>query len=116
MAADGWHATLSFQKEDGSPIPIGRNYWVVVGAAVNPSCLDANAYVERTSGTVSIANNPNGNELTVSNVKIWPDQATYASDPIGATKNIFLITDGLGSEGLKIWFQKQAVTFTKTCQ
>lgn len=112
IAADGWHATLRFKKADGSSIPAGRKYWIVVGASSSPTCDLLNAYVVRKSGTVGAATT----ELEVADVPIWPDQGTYDADDAGTTKNIFLITDGSGVENQKIWFEKKALVFTKTCQ
>jgi hypothetical protein len=110
ISADKWHADLSFQKVDNTPIAAGRKYWVVVGPA-NPSCVDLSAYVVRASGTVPASTNI----LQLNNVPIWPDQASYNNDAAGSSKSIFLITDGAGTVDQKVWFQKNAIVFTKTC-
>jgi hypothetical protein len=112
IAADGWHANLSFQKADGSTISAGLQYWVTVGPAT-PSCWDINGYLNviRAHGTVST----NTSTLSVTNVPIWPDQATYDADAPGTTKYIFVMTDGSGVLGTPTWIEKDALAFTKSC-
>jgi hypothetical protein len=111
VAADGWHATLRFKKVNGTVIPAGRQYWVVV-AGQGPDCNLLNAYVVRASGVVGA----DSFEVVVPNVPIWPDQASFAAAPVGDQKNLFVISDGLGVEGQKIWFEKDWISFTKKCQ
>jgi hypothetical protein len=111
LAPDGWHSTIRFKKATGQTIPAGLSYWVAVGASPAPECGLLDAYVVHAWGTVIAT----GAEVEINDVPIWPDQATFDSDPVGATKNIFVITDGAGSVGQKTWFQKDALTFTKTC-
>jgi len=110
VSTDGWHASLSFEKANGSNINSGTNYWIVVGPAT-PSCLDLGAYVVRKYGTVSST----GTVLSVANVPIWPDQSTYDGDAPGTRKAIFIVTDGSTTPNTKTWFQKDAMTFTKGC-
>ncbi|HQP38953.1 MAG TPA: hypothetical protein PLI95_27400, partial [Polyangiaceae bacterium] len=110
VSADGWHATLEIKKANGQQISEGLLYWVVVGDE-ETDCNLLNAYVVRAEGTVSAS----GASFTVSDVPIWPDQSTFESDTPGASKYIFVVTDGAGSKGLKTWFQRDPTKFTKLC-
>jgi surface antigen len=86
------------------------SYWVVVGDT-HPSCLDLHAYVTRTSGSWS-----QGQVTLPVSVNIWPSQADYDAAPCGETKALFIITGGGGGfETTRLWFQEQAVVFTKSC-
>jgi hypothetical protein len=68
-------------------------------------------YKERTSGTWPSSQS----SLTVSGVDIWPSAAAFNDAPCGEEKHLFIITGGKDFENVRTWFQKQAVTFTKTC-
>lgn len=102
-------AQMQFRKMDGTNPSVNVSYWVVVGD-IDPTCLDLHAYVERTSGIWPSATNT----LTV-NVSIWPSQAQFDADPCGMTKDLFVITGGAGFPATRLWYQEQAVHFTKVC-
>ena len=103
-------AQMQFQKMDGSNPSANVSYWVVVGE-LDPTCLDLHAYVERTSGTWLSTSNS-----LQTNVNIWPNQAAFDAAPCGDTKDLFVITGGAGGlENQRIWYQEQAVRFTKVC-
>jgi hypothetical protein len=114
VAADGWHANMAFTKANGTAINAGTTYWIAVGQAT-PDCNNVNAYTTRI-GPLTVPSTTN--VLLVNNVPLWPavgQPGEYATAPVGDAKNIFLITDGAGTTGQKVWFEKDAVTFTKAC-
>ena len=110
MSADGWHATLEIKKANDQQISSGLLYWVVVGDQ-ETDCSLLESYVVRSQGTVSTT----GLSFTLPDVPIWPDQASFESDSPGASKYIFVVTDGAGSTGVKTWFQRDPTVFTKKC-
>jgi len=73
--------------------------------------MDIAAYVPRTPGTWS------STQATLEvPVDIWPSSFALDADPCGATKHLFVITGGGGGyETTRLWFQRRAVEFTKTC-
>lgn len=86
------------------------SYWVVVGDTY-PSCLDLNAYVTRASGSW-----PQGQVTLPVSVNIWPNQTDFDLAPCGESKALFVITGGGGGyENTRLWFEKQAVVFSKVC-
>jgi len=112
-AVTGSQATLEFHKTPDNGGPSATvTYWVVVGESTSPSCLDLGAFVSRTTGTWAAGSG----DLSVSGVDVWPTAAAFAADEPGATKKLFIITGGGGGlEGDRVWFQKQALVFTKVC-
>jgi len=108
--ANGWQATLEFEKANGTAINAGTQYWVVVGSASN-SCEDLNYFIVRKAGSVAST----GSTFTVNDVPIWADASSYQADPVGTIKYVFLVTDGTGVTGQKVWFQKDPIAFSKAC-
>lgn len=109
---NGWQADLSFMKATGTVMKAGTKYWISVGPATT-SCTDIPGYlsVVRATGTITA----DTNVLSVPNVPIWKDQASYDADPPGSTKGIFIMTDGFGMQGIATWLQRDGLVFTKTC-
>jgi hypothetical protein len=102
-------AEMEFQKADGSNPSVDITYWVVVGDLA-PTCDDIDAYVQRTSGTWQ------SSDATLQvDVNIWPNPAAFDAAPCGEFKDLFVITGGMGDPDTRIWYQKQAVRFTKVC-
>lgn len=103
-------AHMEFRKMDGSPPSATVSYWVVVGD-LEPTCLDLDAYVQRSTGSWSSASST----LAV-DVGIWPSLAAFEADPCGTTKDLFVITGGgNGYQNVRLWYQDEAVRFTKVC-
>ena len=108
----GNQATLEFTKTNAGGGPsVDVSYWVVVGADEYPSCVDLDAFVSRTDGTWPSGVSP----LNVPGVDVWPSEADFDAAPEGETKRLFVISGGQGYETERIWFQQQAITFTKVC-
>lgn len=104
-------ANMEFQKVTGGGPSTTVSYWIAVGAETYPSCTDVGAYVVRTQGQWS-----SSQDVLQVPVSVWPSQADFDSAACGESKRLFIITGGGGGyENEKLWFQKQAVTFTKTC-
>lgn len=102
---------MSFQKTDNLGAPsVNVSYWIVVGEQF-PDCQDIPYYVTRTQGTWSSSQSV----LTVPGINIWPDQASFEAAPCGEAKGLFIITGGQGHTNERIWFERQAVWFTKMC-
>jgi len=111
----GNQATMEFHKTPNNGGPSANvAYWVVVGESASPSCLDLAAFWERTAGTWTAGSG----DLSVSGIDVWPSAADFAAAPPGETKNLFIITGagGGGLEGERVFFQKQAIVFTKVCE
>jgi hypothetical protein len=107
-------ATMEFQKCDAATLASGRLWWVAVvdaSAEYPQESLIASTYAIRTSGTVSSTSST----LRLSGINIWPSESSLTSASCGDSKYLFLITDGTGLVGTRIWFQYRAVRFTKVC-
>ena len=104
---DGNTATLSFQKASGSAPSVDLTYWIVVSDE-EPNCTLLDVYVVRSTG----AWDSSQTTLTV-DVPIWPDQESCETASVGEVKHLFIITDGSDASGVKTWFQKEWLTFTK---
>lgn len=103
---------MSFQKTGGGGPSVNVSYWVVVGGDTYPSCEDLASFATRAQGTWSSSQSV----LTVPGINVWPDQASFDSAPCGETKKLFIITGGAGGfENTRLYFQRQAVVFTKIC-
>jgi len=88
-------------------------FWVVVGVRrPTDNTLCTHASCTRTSGDWP----EEWQGIRVNGIDIWPSVDALADDPCGTTKDIYVITDGRGVEGRRIWHQYESVRFTKTCQ
>ncbi len=103
---------MSFQKVTGEPPSVDVRYWIVVGEYDEPSCMDLEAFVERTSGTWLSSDAV----LTVSGIDVWPTEEDLAGAAAGETKKLFIISGGADGTTSRTWFQKEAVVFSKECQ
>jgi hypothetical protein len=111
VGLDGNLADLEFVKTDGGGPVVDASYWVVVGEALEPSCVDLAAFVTRAEGTWTAGLAP----LAVAGVPVWPDAAAFAAAPEGDTRRLFVITGGSDGPTARTWFQRQALEFTKVC-
>ena len=104
-------ADLSFTKTTGQPPSVDVRYWLVVGAADEPSCLDLPSFVERKSGIW----NHQAAILSLDAFPIWPSESDFEAAADGDTKKLFVITGGSDGPDQRTWFEKTSLTFKKTC-
>jgi len=106
-------ASISFAKCMGGQPSQDLTFWVVVGVRrPTDNTLCTHASCTRTSGDWP----EEWQGIRVNGIDIWPSVDALADDPCGTTKDIYVITDGRGVEGRRIWHQYESVRFTKTCQ
>jgi hypothetical protein len=105
--------SLTFSKCDDSPPSQDLSYWVVVGE-LNPTndtvCRAASC--TRETGTWSRRRQA----LRVDDISVWPSITALEEAECGATKNLYIVTDGRGVEGERTWYQRRAAKFTKSCE
>ena len=106
VAVNGNIASLEFEKTPSGAPSVAVSYWVVVGDATEPSCMDTEAFVTRVEGIWD------GGVLSV-DVPIWLDEAAFDAALVGEQKKLFVITGGSGDPATRLWFQRQAVVFEK---
>lgn len=86
--------------------------------STNPVCMAREYYINRMDGGVWYSSN---SILNVSGIEIWTSEAAFNNAPNGDQKKLIIITGGanspgeVGNEYKKIWLQREAVIFTKTC-
>lgn len=116
IAPDRWHADLVFRKNNDEKIPEELTYWLVAGP-FSAVCTELDSYQDVILGPKRVESTRR--EVVLRNVPLWPDQAAFDAAPIGATRDIFVISDGRDAPanyGKRIWFQRKALRFRKYCR
>lgn len=103
--------TLEFSKVSLDPPSTTVHYWVAASTTDFPDCNQLDALPVRSDGFWG----PPDAVLEVTTT-VWEDQQAFENAPCSSTQRLILITGGGGGyENVKVWFQKQAIEFTKYC-
>jgi murein DD-endopeptidase MepM/ murein hydrolase activator NlpD len=105
-------ATLEVQKVGGGALSATVKYWVAVQEKTYPSCTDNTKFATRVDGSWPMSSPT----LQIKDVPIWPTDGDLEAAACGATKHLHVMSGGKGLTDQKVWFQYQAIKFTKTCE